>query len=145
MQSSVGNAWNYLEERFGVEQEDLEGFALREVAGDIWLVSEDMETALDALTYGFRFIRIQDIGLKPTTYALQFLNDRIEKNVVSLTDNQLESILAGELVPVTPDAEEGYVALKYEGRILGCGLYKNETVSSRIPKGRGNELADALF
>jgi NOL1/NOP2/fmu family ribosome biogenesis protein len=143
-ESEVEKAWNYIGERFGVEKADLEGFSIKRVAGDYWLVSEQGDTRLEVETYGFRFVRITGRGLKPTTYALQFLGDRISKNIVELDKQEFLDLLnREEMVPREMD-EKGYVALRFEGQIVGCGYYMNETVSSRIPKGRGNELAGIL-
>lgn len=143
----VEQAWAYLRDRFGIQQDDavLDGLTLEQVSGDVWLVPEQHESAYAVKTYGIRCVRMQDIGLKPTTYALQLLEPAVSQNVVTVDRTQLQELLAGELVPV--DAVdgaldgEGYVGIRYGDRLLGCGLYKNDTVSSRIPKGRGQELA----
>lgn len=126
----------------------LNGLTLKEVAGDIWLTTADHDTEMRVKTYGIRFIRLQDIGLKPTTYALQFLDNVLEKNVVTVQKEELACLLEGDLIAVdeidgVPDGE-GYVALRYADRVIGCGLYKNGTISSRIPKGRAQELRDWL-
>lgn len=140
----VEKAWNYIEKRFGVEKTDLENYRIKKVAGDYWLISEDVETQLEVETYGFRFVRITGRGLKPTTYALQFLGDRISNNIVELDKQEFLDLLnRREMVPREME-EKGYVALSFEDQIVGCGYYMNETVSSRIPKGRGKELADII-
>ncbi len=143
-------AWQYLDDRFGVTLDAtvLDGLTLKEVADDVWLAPADNETAMAVKTYGIRCIRVQDIGLKPTTYALQLLDDEISMSNISLSDEQCRTVLEGDLVPVEECEGElesdGYVALRYRGRVLGCGLYKNGTVSSRIAKGRAQELLDML-
>lgn len=101
---------------------------------------------MDVETYGIRFIRVQDIGLKPTTYALQILDKHIEKNRVELSRSDFVSLLEGDHVTVW-DAEgltKGYVAIEYMGRVMGCGMYQNSIISSRIPKGRAQELQQFL-
>lgn len=138
----VEKAWIYIEERFGVSKNELKNYRIKKVAGDYWLVSEQLDTKLEVETYGFRFVRITGRGLKPTTYALQFLGDRISNSIVELDKNEFLDLLnRREMVPREME-EKGYVALSFEGQIVGCGYYMNETVSSRIPKGRGKELAD---
>ena len=142
--TDVEEVWNYIQERFGIGKDDLRDFKIKKVAGDYWLISEDVETQLEVETYGFRFIRETGRGLKPTTYALQFLDDKISKNVVELDRKEfLQLLRREEMVPREMDSE-GYVALKFDGQVVGCGYYMNEKVSSRIPKGRGNELADII-
>lgn len=142
--AGVEKAWNYIRERFGVEKDDLEGFGIKRVAGDYWLISEQVDTKLEVETYGFRFVRITGRGLKPTTYALQFLGGRISKNIVELDKQEFLDLLNREEMIPREMEEKGYVALKFEDQIVGCGYYMNETVSSRIPKGRGKELAGIL-
>lgn len=143
MSGSESDAWKYLRERFGVDEAVLEGVALKEVSGDFWLVSQDAETSLEVKTSGFRFVRTRNIGFKPTTYCLQFLGDRIERNVVDVEREELVLLLDGELVE--EDAEGvGYVALRHGEPVVGCGFYADGTVSSRIPKDRAKELREIL-
>jgi len=73
-----------------------------------------------------------------------FLGDRISKNIVELDKQEFLNLLNREEMVPREMEEKGYVALRFEGQIVGCGYYMNETVSSRIPKGRGKELADIL-
>lgn len=143
-ESEIEKAWDYIRERFGVEKADLEGFSIRRVAGDYWLISNQVDTKLDVETYGFRFVRITGRGLKPTTYGLQFLGDRISKNMVELDKQEFLDLLNREDMIPREMEEKGYVALKFEDQIVGCGYYMNKTVSSRIPKGRGEELAGII-
>ncbi len=136
-------AWNYLEDRFGVSQDSI-SYQVRKVSDDYWLVSEQMETILEVETYGIRFLRTTGMGLKPTTYALQILQEELEKNIVKVSREELLDLLhRREMIPRERE-EKGYVAIKYEGRVVGCGFYMDEKVSSRIPKGRSKELAATL-
>lgn len=144
MPGSASKAWSYLEDRFGVERSDLEEFRLEKVSGDVWLVSRELKTGMEVETHGIRFIRVMDIGLKPTTYGLQLLGDRIKKNVVELDREDLVTLLEREEMLERKGFKKGYVALEFEGRIIGCGFYKDRKVSSRVPKGRGKELLEIL-
>lgn len=143
-QSSSGNeAWEYLGERFGVRKEDLPGFRIEKISGDYWLHTEkDIE--LEFETKGIRCVRDTGRALKPTTYILQLLENEIEKNIVKVDREELVDLLDREEMIDREMEEEGYVALEYEDRIIGCGYYKNEKVSSRIPKGRSKELRKIL-
>lgn len=130
------DAVEYFRERFGVEVEDLE-----KISGDYWLFTG--EKYGEPESRGFRFLRESEIGFKPTTYALQYLDDRIEKNRVELNEEEFRTLLEGEMIERVMD-EKGYVALVYRDRVVGCGFYMDELVSSRIPKGRGKELLELL-
>lgn len=146
MTENTDKLWNYLEERFGVQRADLKGFDIVERSDDYWLVSDSLEAATEDLeveTVGFRFLRETKYGLKPTTYALQFIGDHIEKSIVELSDEEVEKML-GRTSMIDRDLTKGYVALKYDGDVLGCGFFMDGVVSSRIPKGRSNELLQLL-
>lgn len=147
MPSSSSDAWNYLEERFGVGSDEMEGFKIEEISGDYWLLSEKLETSYDTKTEGIRFIRKTGRGLKPTTYAIQFLGQKIGKNIVDLDEDEIEGMLPRTEMAERSDEEwsKGYVALRYRGKMLGCGFYMDGKVSSRIPKGRSKELAEIIL
>lgn len=144
MPSLESKGWRYLEKRFGIERDDLEGLDLRERSGDLWLVPKELDTELKIQTHGIRMIRKLDIGLKPTTYGLQLLEDQIERNIVELDRKEAVKLLRREEMIDRDLEKEGYTALKFEDRILGCGMYKDGVVSSRVPKGRGKESADII-
>jgi NOL1/NOP2/fmu family ribosome biogenesis protein len=139
----VEDAWEYFGERFGVSGEDLEGFEIVKRSGDFWLVSAAEKPDLEYETEGVRFLRDTGNFLKPTTYGLQILGDRISRNRVEMDREEFLDLLEGEMIQRDLD-EKGYVALEHEGRVFGCGLYKDGLVSSRVPKGRGKELRKIL-
>lgn len=136
-------AYSYLEDRFGVTKEDFEGLELREKNDDIWLASEH-SSDFEAETVGIRAVRNMSIGFKPTTYLLQYLGSSIERNIVDIREEEFLKLLRREEMVEREMSEKGYVALRFNGRIVGCGFYMDEKVSSRIPKGRSEELADIL-
>lgn len=135
--------WNYLEERFGVRRADLEEFTVQKISGDYWLHTAGVD-GLEYETRGIRCLRDTGRGLKPTTYILQLLESEIEKNIVEVDRKELISLLdRSEMIDREMEGE-GYVAIRYQDRITGCGYYKDEKVSSRIPKGRSQELKKIL-
>jgi len=139
--NSRNEAYNYLEERFGVKKRDIEPLELRKINGDFWLAPA--ETELQTETEGIRAIRSSGHGFKPTTYFLQLLGDRISRNRVELSEEEFKDILARKMIDKT-DFEKGYVAIDYEGDIIGCGYFKNDLVSTRISKARTKHLTDIL-
>lgn len=129
------DAREYLKERFGVDSKG--EFYYK---GDYWYCQEPEERYE---TNGIRAIRDMDIGLKPTTYFLQLIEDKIEKNRVDLSGEELKALLNGGMIEYS-GLEKGYVALFFENRCIGCGFYMDELISSRVPEGRGEELLDML-
>lgn len=142
MRASADDVWRYMEDRFGVEPSAVEPLTLVERSGDYWL-SAPQQVEGNVETCGFRFVRVQQIGLKPTTYALQYLGDRITTNRVPLSKEQLLRLLDGDMVDAAAGSE-GYVALVYNDVVVGCGMYRDGTVSTRIPKGRAEHLQHFL-
>jgi NOL1/NOP2/fmu family ribosome biogenesis protein len=144
--NSENKPWNYLEERFGVKRKDLPNHEIVKRSGAYWLISKQAKEFLEDLeveTAGFRLLRETKYGLKPTTYTLQYLENKITKNIVELSDEELRKMLKREGM-LDRNMEKGYVALKYNGDIIGCGFYMDGVVSSRIPKGRSKELFGLL-
>ena len=129
------DAREYVKERFGTE---LEGEF--HYNGDFWYCREPQERYE---TNGIRAVRDMDIGLKPTTYFLQLIEDKIEENRVDLSIEELEALLTGDMIEYS-GLKKGYVALFFEGLCIGCGFYMHELISSRVPEGRGEELLNTL-
>ncbi len=142
-QIEVEKAYKFFRERFGLDVKQMEGFRLERISGDFWLVS-DTEQELETETRGLRALRDTGKYLKPTTYVLQLFDDELEKNVVELEKEELKAILDEEDMIEVEASSKGYVAIKYEGRVIGCGLYMDGVVSSRVSRGRAGELSSLL-
>lgn len=143
MQRSISEAWKYVEDRFGVSRGEMEGFELERSSGDLWLVSRGLpESEEDDETRGLRFLRERRTGFKPTTYALQFLGDRIERSRVELEASELRQLLEGGSLDT--DLSRGYAALVFRDRVVGCGRCREGELESVIPKGRAEELLEIL-
>lgn len=136
----------YLKQRFGIPERYLDNKEFVKRTGDIWLNSvKSKDERIEYQTEGIRFLRINKHGYKPTTYALQILQDQVNKSLVEVNREQFQKLLNREMIKHKDKSkEEGYVAIKHQKRVIGCGLYKDELVSSRIPKGRSKELKKAI-
>ena len=137
---NVEDAWEYLDERFNVGKKDLEVFEIVKRSGDFWLVSVEEFPDLEFETEGIRFLRDTGKYLKPTTYGLQILGSKITSSKIEVSHEELETLLDGDMIERNLELGKGYVAIVYEDRVIGCGLYKDELVSSRISRGRAEEL-----
>ena len=140
----VEDAWNYLEDRFGIREEELGNYKIVKKAGDFWLTSKEDEPDLEYETVGIRFLRDTGKYIKPTTYGLQILGDEITSAKTTVSKEELITLLDGDMIERELGIEKGYVAIKYQGRVVGCGLYKYELVSSRVSTGRAGELKNLL-
>ena len=72
------------------------------------------------------------------------MGDNINKNKVQVNREEFKKLLNREMIQKKRKESKGYVAIEYDGRVMGCGLYKDELVSTRIPKGRSKELRKAI-
>ena len=131
-------------EKFGVPAEAFEGFDLY-VKGEskVWIADADAEFGVhaDHETVGLPFLRIGDEHPKPTGDALQRFGGHVTENVVEVTEEQARTFVAGDTVEMeTHEVDLGYVAVSFDGRVLGCGLYFPGELRSQVPKGRRCEL-----
>jgi len=133
----------YFADRFGVNPGFWEDFTVYERSGSIWVSSAEVDHDDAAMASGLRALRDTNLGLKPTTYFLQFLDDAIERNVYELEDEELERLVF-ERETLECDMDGGYVALRFRGRIIGCGLVTSRGLETQIPKSRGNDLEAML-
>lgn len=148
---------SFWEEEFGVPPSafDRQRF-LQKGASKVWVVDDvapwqeaDAPGAVtlgegpEPETVGMPLLRVGGEHWKPTTDALQRYERHVSQNVVELDAAQARAFVAGETVeaeyPELPSL--GYVAVRYDGAMLGCGLYFPGELRSQIPTGRRVELA----
>lgn len=142
MLPSLESCERYLKERFGAEKV-LEKYRFVERSGDFWIIPRKMELKEKYMTAGIRAFRDTGIGIKPTTYFLQFLGETIEKNIVDLSINDLERLVF-KREKIDTGKKSGYIALKFRDNIIGCGLVKRGKLETQIPKGRAKTLEQNL-
>ena len=138
----ANEALTYFRERFGVEE--LPGRVVER--GDaLWLTtaSGELPEGIPTIAMGVRLLRRHGRGLKPTSFGLMLLGDRIRAQRVNLSRSELEALLQGRTL-TRKDLPPGYVALCFEGDVLGCGHVKGELLRCQIPRGRRQELLTAL-
>lgn len=134
---------DYFEERFGVEPSFWDDYAAYEKSGSLWVVSEEVSRREGFETAGIRALRRLRIGLKPTTYVLQFLGEELGSNVVDLDEEEFRRVVLNREV-VSSDFSRGYVALRFRGEVVGCGLVSGEGLETQVPKSRA-ELLEGVF
>lgn len=137
----ANEALTYFRERFGVEE--LPGRVV-ERGDSLWLTTApEVPEGVRVHSLGVRLLRRQKGGLKPTSFGLMLLGDRIRAQRVNLSRSDLESLLQGRTL-TRKDLTPGYVALCFEGDVLGCGHVKGGLLRCQIPRGRRQELLIAL-
>lgn len=121
----------FLSETFGIPDEIIKQFKFIRRGKSIWAYSGKMiETEWESL--GIRALRI-DKRIKPTTDFLRLVGRYATKNVVKIDEDLLsELILKGE---VSMQLEcYGYVIIKCDDFIVGCGYSTGKKLISMIPK-----------
>ncbi|MFQ5575131.1 MAG: hypothetical protein ACE5E0_05865 [Terriglobia bacterium] len=105
----------------------------------MWAVTDlgDLDDVLASLKVeaaGVPFLRMQKHMWKPTTAALLFLDGAVTKNVVDLTEEQLQPFLRGEMLAGPFVVDGGYVAVRHGEKMLGCALYGKAGLKSQLPR-----------
>ncbi|MCS7254228.1 MAG: NOL1/NOP2/sun family putative RNA methylase [Armatimonadota bacterium] len=139
---------DYFNERFGIPPQIFNGLNFIESADSVWMTSADLGY-LGMLgrvsSVGMRLAHIIDGRFKPTSYALAWLQPHIKSSTVNITLNELVTLLLGQPIKLHADVSRGYVAIAFEGDILGCGFYTGDELRCEMPKGRRAELLDVLY
>lgn len=129
----------YFFERFGIPSQAFEGIRLLHRAGTIWAVAfaPELNEILEKLKIqaaGIPLLRVNTPKWKPTTFGLQVFGRHARKNVADLDDEEVGPFLRGQTIRRTFPTEPGYVIVRWQGHLLGCGLsnVKGE-LRSQIP------------
>jgi NOL1/NOP2/fmu family ribosome biogenesis protein len=126
--------WKRLLREFGVE----------EIPGELlfrhdafWLTTaQGLPKGVKIHAVGIRLVRVQKLGLKPTSFGLMFLGPRIQRRRVELTREELRELLLGHPLR-KPGLPQGFVALSLEGEVVGCGEVRGELLRCQIPGPEG--------
>lgn len=129
----------------------LRDFGVEEIPGRLvfrhdafWLTTApEVPEGVRVHSVGVRLLRVQDHGLKPTSFGLMLLGERIKARRVELSREELRELLLGRPLK-KPGLPQGYVALCLAGEVLGCGEVRGDTLRCQIPLGRRQELLVAL-
>ncbi|MCS7187706.1 MAG: hypothetical protein RMK89_12240 [Armatimonadota bacterium] len=143
----------YLPQRFGIPVEVLDRFNYIWSGGAIWMTSVPLELLPNhkaVQRIGLRALRKVPQGWKPTTPLLQFFDQHITRNRISLTHEQWKQILSGQAIDclregiLTDEISPGYIALELDGVVVGCGFFNGRFLNHQLSKVRAMELAEAF-
>lgn len=129
----------------------LREFGVEEIPGELlfrhdafWLTTaQGLPNDVKIHAVGIRLVRVQKLGLKPTSFGLMFLGPRIQRRRVELTREELRELLLGHPLRKL-GLPQGFVALSLEGEVLGCGEVRGEVLRCQIPRARRQELLIVL-
>jgi NOL1/NOP2/fmu family ribosome biogenesis protein len=122
----------YFTDRFGIPSEIMRKYEFFERGKSVWAFSGKYVEIEGIEAIGIRALRIGG-GLKPSTAFLRVVGSYATKNTVILDENEALKYLSGEDIDKDFPVEPGYVIVRFEKDILGCGLYKGRLIN-QIPK-----------
>lgn len=127
---------SYLEDRFGIDSKIFDNYTIFKGATHYWLFPKSVYLSLlrklSPESVGLLFLRKIKNYLKPTSTFLQRFGKFATKNVVKLTEAQLKTLQENKKIKIELPIEPGYVILKDDYWILGCGLYLDGYIFSYL-------------
>jgi NOL1/NOP2/fmu family ribosome biogenesis protein len=128
----------YFSERFGIPAETFGTISLLEGQKTMWAVSHvqalgEILRCLKIEAAGVPLVRRISSGWKPTTAGFQLVGQQATRNVVDLDDEDMERFLEDGILHQTLPLQAGYVIVRWNGKVLGCGLYGRPGLQSQIP------------
>ena len=139
----------FYEERFGIPESVFDGCYYFESTKSYYVTRSHHMPGLISLKRiefgGIRVLRKMKNRLKPTSYGLHLFGEQASRNVIDLSRDELAAVFK---VPIPKDLEimsNGYVVLRYNGNILGCGLFIDGRLIHQFPKGRATALSLSGF
>lgn len=129
---------SFFETRFGIPYNIFEPFALLD-RGNVYVLLSRLAPAeaihsLKLQNAGLPLLRKMPTHLKPTTAAIQRFGAQARKHIVDITADQVRALLQAGVMAYDSSLEPGYVILKQNGHVLGCGLVTPGQLRSLIPK-----------
>jgi len=129
-----------LDEKFGFN--DLKNFyILKSGKNRIRIISKDFER-VDLRGMRIKFLGLEfgiltkDDEFRLTIEGSQFVGKGAKKNILEVERNVGKQWMSGRTPRVTGNVENGFVIVKHERHILGCGRYAEGKLWSFVPKWR---------
>ncbi len=128
----------FLQNRFGIPESVFADHHLLRRRRVVWLLSKDDRlvnlASLPVESVGLPLLRQVKTHLKPTTAALQLLGPHANKNIVSLSLEQLRELVEKKEIKGKFGISPGYVIVVAETIIIGCALHLAGKLISQFPR-----------
>jgi NOL1/NOP2/fmu family ribosome biogenesis protein len=136
--SQRNNVLSFFEARFGIPASTFARYALLERRKTYVLLphSEHIRrlASFQVHQVGLPLLRKIRQHLKPTTAGLQHFGHLATRHIVDLSPELCHALLYYRMLTWEASYQPGYVILRSEGHILGCGLYTPGLLRSQIPR-----------
>jgi NOL1/NOP2/fmu family ribosome biogenesis protein len=124
--------------RFGIPDKVFSGLEVMEEQETVFVGTPDVMEfdAVRPMRRGLRMCRVFPHSVKPTTWAMQVLAKDATRNCIDLTKEQASAIINGGELDIESGASDGFVLLRWNGFVVGIGLYKRPRLKSQVPRYR---------
>ncbi len=138
---------DYFSNRFGIPEKAFEGFCFLKGERKIWAVRDhpELERILNQLKFesaGIPLLRTKISMRKPTTTGLHFFGLHATQNVIDLDGDALQAFLKKETIDGPFPVEPGFVIVRWQETVLGCGIYGKGRLRSQLPVKRGEPFKE---
>ena len=138
---------DYFSNRFGIPEKAFEGFCFLMGERKIWIVRDhpELERIFNQLkieSAGIPLLRTKPSMWKPTTAGLHLFGLHATRNVVALDGDALRAFLKRETIDSPLPLEPGFVIVRWQGKVLGCGVYGKGKLRSQLPEKRGEPFKE---
>jgi len=130
-----------LQEQFGITE--IKGLLVKRGEERIFLFQGDLspkeiselEKKIPLERVGIYFAKMIRDEPKLSIEGAQILKNQIKKNIFELNKEQTEQWMSGQELNIKT-GKKGFIILKYEEDLLGCGNASEEKITNFIPKSR---------
>lgn len=123
---------DYFVERFGVPEEIMKKYRFFVRGRRVWAFSGEVLDVKNIEIMGIKALTLGSVP-KPSTAFLRIVGRFAKKNAIELDEEDALRFLKGKDIEKEFSVDYGYVIVKHEDDILGCGLYKGKLIN-QIPK-----------
>ena len=136
---------NYLKKRFGIHK--IPGILLKRGEERIFLFSGEinlkkiieLDEKILLERVGIYFAKLINNEPKLSLEGVQILKNQIKDNIFEINKNQAEKWMAGQELNIKTK-KRGFIIIKYQEDLLGCGKASEEKITNFIPKSRRLKL-----
>lgn len=138
---------DYFWNRFGIPEKAFEGFCFLKGERKIWVVRDhpELERILRQLkfeTAGIPLLRTKTSLWKPTTTGLHLFGLHATRNIIDLEGDAVLAFLRKKNIVGSLPLEPGFVIVRCQGKVLGCGIYGKGRLRSQVPEKRGEPFKE---
>ncbi len=123
----------YFVTKFGIPREVMEKYTFWQRGKKVWAFCGIPCTVEDVEILGIRALKISG-DIKPSTVFLRVVGKYATRNVIDLNETDAMEFMRGKTISGKFEAERGYVIIRCNKEVLGCGFYTGSEIVSQIPK-----------